>query len=65
MSFYRDVLLLQMGASSAMVNEEMRPELEAAARSGTPEATLTRIDEVFACRRRSRRTCRHCSRWRL
>jgi DNA polymerase-3 subunit delta' len=50
MSFYRDVLLLQMGASSAMVNEEMRPELEAAARSGTPEATLTRIDEVFACR---------------
>jgi DNA polymerase III subunit delta' len=50
MSFYRDVLLLQIGATSVLVNEESRAELAAMARSGTPEATLARIEAVLACR---------------
>jgi DNA polymerase-3 subunit delta' len=50
LSFYRDVLLLQIGAASALVNEELRADVVAMARSGTAEATLARIEEVLACR---------------
>ena len=51
MSFYRDVLLVQMGATSALVNEELRSEVTAMARSVPPETTLMRIEEVLACRK--------------
>jgi DNA polymerase-3 subunit delta' len=50
MSFYRDVLMLQLGASSALVNEELRVDVTSMAAAATAEVTLARIEEVLACR---------------
>ncbi|RCK69288.1 DNA polymerase III subunit delta' [Desertihabitans brevis] len=61
-TWYRDVLALQTCQAREvapelegrpgpeLVNEELRPELAATARRGTPEATLRRIDALLACR---------------
>ncbi|MFJ3959040.1 DNA polymerase III subunit delta' [Arthrobacter sp. NPDC090010] len=51
-SFYRDVLLVQVGAADVLVNEELRPDIEAFAAEGSPEQTLTRIDAINVTRRR-------------
>ncbi|MBW5482317.1 DNA polymerase III subunit delta' [Streptomyces bambusae] len=48
--FYRDVLALQLGSSSAIANEEIRPDLDRVARASGPERTLRRIEAVLACR---------------
>jgi len=45
-AFYRDVLVLQLGAASALINDEMHPLLERCAAEATPEATLRRIDAL-------------------
>lgn len=50
LSFYRDVLMVQTGAGSHLVNEEHRPEVEGLARRTTPESTLHRIDAVHEAR---------------
>ena len=50
MSVYRDVLVLQTRAGSALVNEEQRVQLEELARTGTPEETLHRIDAIGEAR---------------
>jgi len=52
LSFYRDVLILQVGATGGLVNEEIRADIEAFAAGGTPEATLARIDAINLTRRR-------------
>ncbi|SEC81182.1 DNA polymerase III subunit delta' [Arthrobacter woluwensis] len=52
LSFYRDVLILQVGATGSLVNEEIRADIEAFAADGTPEQTLARIDAVNLTRRR-------------
>lgn len=49
-SVYRDALTLQLGAASAVVNEEIRPDVEQLARVTTPESNLRRIDAVFEAR---------------
>ena len=49
-SVYRDVLVLQLGSHSAVVNEEIRPEVEKLAQKTTPEDNLRRIDAVFEAR---------------
>ena len=51
-SYYRDVLVLQLGASTGLVNTELAPELRTAARNGRPEDTLKRLDAIMACRER-------------
>lgn len=51
-SYYRDVLTLQMGASSDLVNTELDPELRATAGNSGPESTLRRLDAIMACRER-------------
>ncbi|MET9434083.1 DNA polymerase III subunit delta' [Streptomyces sp. NPDC006551] len=48
--FYRDVLTLQLRASSALANEDVRDAVERIARDTTPERTLRRIEAVLACR---------------
>ncbi|MET8509729.1 DNA polymerase III subunit delta' [Streptomyces sp. NPDC004787] len=48
--FYRDVLALQLGARTALANEDVRDSLEQIARDTTPERTLRRIEAVLACR---------------
>ena len=49
-SVYRDVITLQMGAATELVNEEIRGDLDVIARSSNPELNLRRIDAVFAAR---------------
>lgn len=49
-SVYRDALTVQLGASSALVNEEMRAEVVALANSSTPEQSLGRIKAIFDAR---------------
>ncbi|WP_433227969.1 DNA polymerase III subunit delta' [Actinomadura formosensis] len=51
-SYYRDVLTLQMGAGTDLVNTELGPELRTAAQNGGPENTLKRLDAIMACRKR-------------
>ncbi len=50
LSVYRDVLVVQTGAGSHLVNEEQRPEVESLARRTTPESTVHRIDAVGQAR---------------
>jgi DNA polymerase-3 subunit delta' len=50
LSFYRDVIVVQTGAASALVNEEMRADILTVARRGGAEQTLRRIEAVGACR---------------
>ncbi|POX55725.1 DNA polymerase III subunit delta' [Streptomyces sp. Ru71] len=49
-AFYRDVLALQLGSRVAIANADAEDALERLARSGTPEATLRRIEAIAACR---------------
>ncbi|WP_433475022.1 DNA polymerase III subunit delta' [Spirillospora sp. CA-142024] len=51
-SYYRDVLTLQLGAGSELVNIELGPELRTAAGTGRPEDTLRRLDAIMDCRER-------------
>ncbi len=50
MSVYRDAIALQSGAPGALVNEEVRGEIEDLARRSTPEENLRRIDAIFLAR---------------
>jgi DNA polymerase-3 subunit delta' len=45
-AFYRDVLVLQLGARSELVNDEMRPQLQRLAAEATAEDTLRRVDAL-------------------
>jgi DNA polymerase-3 subunit delta' len=50
LAFYRDVLMLQMGARVPLVNEEVRHDLERMAAVGPPESTVRRMDEIVRTR---------------
>ena len=47
---YRDVVTVQLGGRSALVNEEQRGQVEELARRTTPEENLRRIDAVHEAR---------------
>jgi DNA polymerase-3 subunit delta' len=49
-SVYRDAIALASGAPGQLVNEEIRPEIEALARSSSPELNLRRIGWIFEAR---------------
>jgi DNA polymerase-3 subunit delta' len=49
-SVYRDVLALQLGTGTDLVNEDIRPDLERLAGATAPEDNLRRIEAVFAAR---------------
>jgi len=49
-SVYRDVLTLQLGAGSELVNLEIRDDLDRLVRGTTAEDNLRRIDAVFVAR---------------
>lgn len=49
-SVYRDAIAVSSGAAGALVNEEMRPEIERLAHAGTPEVQLRRIAAIFEAR---------------
>jgi DNA polymerase-3 subunit delta' len=48
--FYRDVLVLQSGGGTEIVNADLGEQVAAVARTSTPEATVRRIEAVLACR---------------
>jgi DNA polymerase-3 subunit delta' len=50
MSVYRDAVALQVRAAGALVNEEVRAEVEDVARRSTAEENLRRIDAIFTAR---------------
>ena len=52
LSFYRDVLMIQLGSHGPLVNEGMRRELDEFAAYGSPEQTLMRMEEINTVRRR-------------
>ncbi len=49
-SVYRDVLTVQLGAHSELVNEELRGDVVALANSTSAEQSLARIEAVFEAR---------------
>jgi DNA polymerase-3 subunit delta' len=49
-AFYRDVLMVQLGASVELVNADLEDSLTALAEASTPESTLRRIEAVLAAR---------------
>jgi DNA polymerase-3 subunit delta' len=52
MSYYRDVLVVQLGADVGLVNAELAPGIERLARSTTPESTVLRLDAIATTRER-------------
>ncbi|MBF0673309.1 MAG: DNA polymerase III subunit delta' [Salinibacterium sp.] len=51
-SLFRDVLLVQLGASVELVNLSLEAELRAAAESSRPDQTLAVLDAIATARRR-------------
>ena len=49
-AFYRDVLVLAMGADAELVNEELRGDITRRAATTPPEQVLRHIDAILACR---------------
>jgi DNA polymerase-3 subunit delta' len=49
-SFYRDVMAVQIGSTTALVNEELRPDVERTARSTSGEDSGLRLAAIFATR---------------
>lgn len=49
-SVYRDAIAVATGAAAALVNEEIRGDVERLARDSTPELNLQRIGAVFQAR---------------
>lgn len=49
-AFYRDVLVVQLGADVELVNVDLAATVQRLAQASTPEATLRRIEAVLACR---------------
>jgi DNA polymerase-3 subunit delta' len=50
--FYRDVLMLQLGADIELSNGDHLADLRRLATAGSPEATLRRIQAIMRCRER-------------
>src|SRR5690606_1978936 len=48
--YYRDVLAVQLGASTELANAEVYASIEKIAAASTPENTLRRIEAVLRCR---------------
>jgi DNA polymerase-3 subunit delta' len=49
-SFYRDVVALQLGSRSELINEELREDVARMAQGTTGETTVQRLDAIFAAR---------------
>jgi DNA polymerase III subunit delta' len=49
-SVYRDAIAVAVGADVALVNEEIRPDVELVARTSSPELNLRRIGWIFEAR---------------
>lgn len=52
LSLYRDVLTLQLGADSPLVNEDLRNQITALANSSTDAQTIHKLDQIAMARKR-------------
>jgi DNA polymerase-3 subunit delta' len=52
LSLYRDIVLLQLGHDATIINRELRPELEDAARRTTPAVTIDTLEAISVARTR-------------
>jgi DNA polymerase-3 subunit delta' len=52
LSLYRDVMMIQLGSASELVNVELRDELDALSAHTTPAATLAAMDAIATARER-------------
>ncbi|MEN9714522.1 MAG: hypothetical protein RLZZ164_1186 [Actinomycetota bacterium] len=59
LSLYRDVLLMQLGSASALVNQELRPKLEQLAKASSAEATIRKLDQIELTRTRINSNVNH------
>jgi DNA polymerase-3 subunit delta' len=50
--FYRDVLMLQVGADVELANGDRPADLQSVAAASTPESTLRRLQAIMHCRER-------------
>jgi DNA polymerase III subunit delta' len=50
--FYRDVLMIQIGADVELANTDREPDLRRIAAASSPESTLRRMQAVMRCRDR-------------
>ena len=50
--FYRDILMLQLGADVELANADHEADLRRLAAASTPEATLRRLQAIMHCRER-------------
>ena len=50
--FYRDVLMIQLGADVELANGDREPDLRQVAAASSPEATLRRLQAIMHCRER-------------
>jgi DNA polymerase-3 subunit delta' len=50
--FYRDVLMLQVGADVELANGDRSADLQSVAAASTPESTLRRLQAIMGCRER-------------
>jgi DNA polymerase-3 subunit delta' len=50
--YYRDVLMVQLGADVELVNADHMADVRKLAAGSTPEATLRRIQSIMQCRER-------------
>ena len=51
-SFYRDVLVVQLGSSVSLINSDFREDIERVARDSTLEQTIARMDALNQARNR-------------
>jgi DNA polymerase-3 subunit delta' len=51
-AFYRDVLVIQLGAEVELANEDRLNDVRALAQRSAPEGTLRRIQAIMRCRER-------------
>lgn len=51
LSFYRDVLMLQLDTGMDLINEELRPQIAQVAAASTPGRTRVRMDAIERARR--------------
>lgn len=52
LSLFRDVLMVQLGSTSPLINEDLSVEISAMARSCEPDVTLRRMDAIGVARAR-------------
>jgi DNA polymerase-3 subunit delta' len=52
LSLYRDVMTIQLGTNSALINAELEPQIRVAAQASTEPQTIQKIEAINMARKR-------------